>query len=421
MFKFIHTADVHLDSPLRGLDRYESAPVDRIRNASRRAFENLIELAIKQQVSFVIIAGDLFDGNWRDFDTGLFFIKQMIKLKNENIKVFIVRGNHDAQSKLTKHLQYPENVHVFSADNPETICIDELSVAIHGQSFKTELVTNDLSVNYPQGKQRYINIGILHTCVDGREGHARYAPCNIDVLISKEYDYWALGHVHKREILHKNPWIVFPGNIQGRHIRETGTKGCELVVVEDNQIVSVESQALDIMRWKTAEIDLSGLRSLEEVYEKFDSDLNAILVQAEGRLLAIRVNLNGQCKVHEAIMMQTEAFKQELYARSLDIGFDDIWLERICIKTSSEIDINLLASRHDPVGNLVQILLSYQKEGADLADFTSSLEDLKLKLSSDFTQGYEGINIDDPLYVKNMLNEAANRLLPRLLNAHDDE
>ena len=68
-FKFIHAADIHLDSPLRGLSAYENAPAERLRNASRDAFQELVTRAIDEQVTFMVIAGDLYDGDWRDYNT----------------------------------------------------------------------------------------------------------------------------------------------------------------------------------------------------------------------------------------------------------------------------------------------------------------------------------------------------------------
>ena len=223
--KFIHAADIHLDSALRGLERYEGAPVDEIRNATRRAFDNLIELAITEAVDFVLLAGDLYDGDWKDYNTGLYFVERMGRLREAGIRVYMVAGNHDAASQITKHLRVPDNVRLFATRSPERVVLDDLAVAIHGQGFANRAVTDDLSQAYAQGDPQLFNIGLLHTCLDGKPGHEPYAPCSIDGLRSKGYQYWALGHVHAREVVCRDPWIIFPGNIQGRHIRETGDVG----------------------------------------------------------------------------------------------------------------------------------------------------------------------------------------------------
>ena len=248
MFKFIHAADIHLDSPLRGLEQYEGAPVQEIRDAARRALANLVDLAIDQEVAFVLIAGDLYDGDWRDYNTGLYFVDQVRRLREANIPLYLISGNHDAANRMTRTLRMPDNVTFFSADAPETALIPELDVAIHGQSFATAAVYEDLSEGYPVAKSGYFNVGVLHTCASGREGHDRYAPCSLEGLKAKGYDYWALGHIHIREILSEQPIIAFSGNIQGRHIKETGAKGCLLVTVNDDQSMQADFRALDCKR-----------------------------------------------------------------------------------------------------------------------------------------------------------------------------
>jgi DNA repair exonuclease SbcCD nuclease subunit len=185
MFKFIHAADIHLDSPLRGLERYEGAPVDEIRGATRRAFDNLIGLAIEEGVAFLLLAGDLYDGPWRDYNTGLYFAKRMGRLRDAGVRVFIVAGNHDAASQITRHLRLPENVKVLSTREPESILLEDIGVAVHGRGFPKPPVTEDLSAGYPKGELQLFNIGLLHTSLDGRPGHERYAPCTVDGLRSK--------------------------------------------------------------------------------------------------------------------------------------------------------------------------------------------------------------------------------------------
>lgn len=149
MFRFIHAADVHLDSPLRGLEKYDGAPVDEIRSATRRALEQLVLLAIDEQVAFVLIAGDIYDGDWPDYNTGLFFNSQMTRLKEAGIRVFLILGNHDAANTMTRSLTLPDNVVKFPHDAAATEVLEDVGVAIHGQSFATRKVTEDLSQSYP--------------------------------------------------------------------------------------------------------------------------------------------------------------------------------------------------------------------------------------------------------------------------------
>src|SRR5581483_1458548 len=170
MFKFVHAADIHLDSPLLGLDRYEGAPVDAIRGATRRAMANLVQLAIRERVNFVILAGDIYDGDWPDYNTGLFFINEVRKLQDANIPVVILRGNHDAESRITCRLTLPANTQELPTDRPGSIRLDEIGVALHGQGYARQAETRNLVAQYPPPVSGWCNIGVLHTGLNGRDG-----------------------------------------------------------------------------------------------------------------------------------------------------------------------------------------------------------------------------------------------------------
>lgn len=255
MPRFLHAADIHLDSPMCGLERYDGAPVDRIRTGTRRALERLVELAINERVDFVLIAGDLYDGDWRDYNTGLFLRRTLGKLSEARIPVFIIAGNHDAENKMTRSLSMPEGVRMLATDRPQTVRLENLGVAIHGQGFATAAVTQDLSLHYPEAVRGCLNIGMLHTCVAGAEGHERYAPCSVAGLRTRGYDYWALGHIHLRQNVNDDPSIAFPGNLQGRHVRETGPKGCLIVDAEPGRPPRSTFHRLDVLRWEVRDLD----------------------------------------------------------------------------------------------------------------------------------------------------------------------
>jgi DNA repair exonuclease SbcCD nuclease subunit len=217
-FRFLHAADIHLDSPLKGLAGQEGNAAERVRTATREAFYQLVSLAIEEKVDFLIIAGDLYDGDWRDYKTGLYFVAQIGRLNKADIPVYLLHGNHDAESQITKRLDLPDNVHVFSTRKPETFEMGDLRLALHGQSFRTRDMKDNLVPDYPAPVSDTFNIGVLHTGLGGMGGHANYAPCSLDDLVNNGYDYWALGHVHQFALLHERPHVVFPGNLQGRHV-----------------------------------------------------------------------------------------------------------------------------------------------------------------------------------------------------------
>ena len=337
MFRFIHAADIHLDSPLRGLQQYDDAPVDLIRSAPRRALENLVTLAIEHSVDFVIIAGDLFDGAWSDPNTGHAFATQMARLNAEGIPVFMIRGNHDAQNKMGKSTRLPENVVLLSEKKAQTAehpVLKKTGVAIHGRSFAKQSQPDNVVPEYPAAIQGKFNIGILHTSLTGAEGHDTYAPCTINDLVQKQYDYWALGHVHLREICNDDPPIVFSGNIQGRHIRETGAKGCYLVTVDDKTKPALEFMPTDVFRWEVCKLDVSSAESLVDILDRFSQQLNKLVVKNDPHPMAIRVELSGKTALHDQLLGSTDRVREEFQARAINDTIDKAWIEKLKVKTS---------------------------------------------------------------------------------------
>ncbi len=355
-FSFIHAADIHLDSPLSGLSAYEGAPVELLRNAPRAAFSNLIDEAIREHVDFMVIAGDLYDGAWKDFNTGLFFAREMGRLKREEIPVFIAHGNHDAESELTKQLTLPDNVTVFLARKAETHSLEKLGVALHGQSFRAIKTEENLAVDYPPAVPDCFNIGVLHTAVEGHAEHARYAPCLLSDLTDKGYDYWALGHVHEHKILNEVPMVAFPGNLQGRHIRETGPRGALLVSV-DNGKPSVERLFVDTVRWHLIEIDAGVANSLKDVVFLARDQLETLLREgADGRLIAARIVFTGRSRAHGELFGMENQLRQEILATANALSDNVLWIEKIILNTTPELDQAAIEARSDAIADLQTIL-----------------------------------------------------------------
>jgi DNA repair exonuclease SbcCD nuclease subunit len=414
--KFLHAADIHLDSPLRGLDRYEGAPADEIRGATRKALGNLVSLAIDEDIDFVILVGDLFDGDWPDFNTGLFFVQQMARLGLQNISVYAVRGNHDSESKITRKLPWPKNVHFFSSRKPESITLDDIDVVLHGQSFATSKVIDDLALDYPAAVPGKINIGVLHTSLDGREGHATYAPTSLNVLKSKGYDYWALGHVHKREVVNTGPLIVFPGNTQGRHIKETGSKGCEVVTLEGG-ILRTEHRSLDVLRWHSIEVDVKGATDLDEVFERTRKALGGIAATVEDRLTAVRVSVVGRTDVHAMIASQPDAFREQVRALAIEVGQGSVWVEKVKVTTAMLVDVAALKERNDPLGELVhqlEILAAGDRQAMEA--LASELQSLRQKLPAEVMQNAEGLLLEDVQTLQRLCASLGPDLLSRAFN-----
>jgi len=415
MFKFIHAADVHLDSPLRGLSRYESAPTESIRDACRRAFENLINLAIEEKVKFILLAGDLYDGDWKDYSTGIFLSQQMGRLSQHNISVFIVAGNHDAANRMTKALVCPTNMTILSSRKVETIKLEDLAVAIHGQSFETQHVDANIAAGFVAAEKGMFNIGLLHTSLDGREGHAVYAPCAIDDLCSKGYQYWALGHIHKQEFVSEDPWIVFPGCVQGRHIRETGAKGCVLVTVEDGNVSKVERFPLDVLRWVLCVVDLTDVAEMREVLERSRKAIIKERKSADGRPLAMRIRFEGATTISDELAAYPERFEQQIKALGAEIAADDFWIERVENATVGKLDLYSTLSDDSAFGKLLKEILTTPGNPDEISGLKDVIADLRQKIPSEAFGAESVLNLDENQTVERLVEEAKQMLVGRLL------
>ena len=414
MFKFLHCADVHLDSPLKGLDRYEGAPAEEFRRSTREALANLVERAVAEEVAFVLIAGDLYDGDWRDHGTGLYLNLQMARLRDEGIPVYAIRGNHDAESQITRHLSLPENVTVLGAETPETVVIEGHGIALHGQGFATRAVTANLSEAYPARVPHLLNVGLLHTCATGSDGHANYAPCTVEGLRSKDYDYWALGHIHKRDLLHRDPPIVFPGNLQGRHARETGPKGATLVTVEDGRITKHEAIALDVVRWAVARVDLGGAIDLDDALGRVADGLDDAIAAADGRRLAVRFELVGACPAHDVLATKSDQAEAEIRKSASDRHRDRAWVEKVSLKTRP---VRELDRESGPIAGLLKLIDELRSDPERLSALSApEIADLKKKLPRPDPDGLDPdpFEVDTPEMLAEALEAVGSILLDGL-------
>ena len=412
--KILHAADLHLDSPLRGLARYEGAPLDRLRGATRQALQNLVELALAEPVACVLIAGDVYDGDWKDYGTGLFFSRQMARLREAGIPVVLIRGNHDAASQITRSLRLPDNVRELACDHPESYRLESLGLALHGQGFAKREVTEDLSSGYPAPVPGWLNIGLLHTSADGRPGHESYAPCSVVSLQSKGYDYWALGHVHQREVLSQDPWVVFPGNIQGRHIREPGAKGCSLIDVHDGRITGVEHRELDVLRWVELEVLVPESASRDDALEAIVSPLQSQLDLVEGRLLAVRLRLRGATRAHPALQAHLDQLVNDCRALFSQVGGDQVWLEQVRVETTLPGAGPVGEEFADAAGDLLRFVRQAATDDQLLDDLRGELKGLQNKLRSDLRDGPEPLDFDQRETLAGLLPDVEELLRQKL-------
>jgi DNA repair exonuclease SbcCD nuclease subunit len=361
-FSFLHAADLHLGSPFTGLTLKDEVVAKRFAAASRDAFSSLITNAINAKVAFCVIAGDVYDGEWKDTSIGLFFNREVARLERAGIPLYLLKGNHDAESVVTKAISLPDSVHQFPTTKAKTFEIECIKVALHGRGFLERAVTENYALTYPLPLPGYFNIGVLHTSCDGRPGHANYAPCTVQDLVSRNYQYWALGHVHEYEVLSRDPWIVFPGNLQGRNVRERGQKGAVMVDVTDGHVTDVRRVIVDSARWVDVTVDLSGVDHETDMLKNITDAIRPVAHEAEGRLLALRVRLEGKTSLHRRLKADPRTYTDEVQAAAHRCH-EDIWLERLqihtketgaptgddsCSDTALDLGATLAALEHDP-------------------------------------------------------------------------
>ena len=394
--KIVHAADLHIDSPLRGLRRIPDAPVDTFRRATRDALVRLTDLCLEEEAALLLLAGDVFDGDWQDYNTGLFFARQMGRLTEAGVRVVQVRGNHDAASRITRHLRMPERFHDLDTAAPETVVFEDLGVAVHGQGYADQHTTADLAAAYPPPVAGALNFGLLHTNATGAAEHAPYAPCTVARLAAHGYEYWALGHVHGRAVLQAAPWIVYPGNLQGRNARETGAKGAMVIEADGARILTVEPRDLDVVRWHRLELDEVTDATIDGLCAAAEEQLAPLLDAAGDRPMLVRVVVSGATDSHGALEAGRHDLRANLEATLGASG--DAWLEKL------ELAIRPRVAHVPPPGGLL----------ADLHERLATLDDVTARAGlADELQALDrklgaahGAAASDP--------ERLERLLPRV-------
>jgi len=372
--RFIHTADLHLDSPFGKLSRYDATLADRLRDASFKAFRSIVDTAIRERVDFVIIAGDIFDSENSSLRAQLDFFKELKRLSAEEIPVYFNCGNHDPLSSWMKHLSLPEGAHRFSSREVETILFEkegEVLAEISGISFEEKSVHENLALHFPEvNNQVPFHVAVLHGTVGAAEGHTPYAPFSVEDVIDKGYDYWALGHIHKPEIIRPAwPAIAYPGIPQGRDFGESGARGYYFVSLERGEEPQIEFLDSAVFLFQEEEIALSPADTdpdiiAERLRERIPDDVAGVF---------LRVVLTGQTPLHTEISADPDGLRDHLNEILQDAGLT-ILIDRLIVRTQAEIDLEQIRHKDDFPAALLKEFDALEENPAKRDDILKELE-----------------------------------------------
>ncbi|WP_372663830.1 exonuclease SbcCD subunit D [Cohnella sp.] len=361
-FTFIHAADLHLDSPFKGLTKVPDAVRERLRESTFTALWRLLDIAKQEKVDFVVLAGDLFDAADRSLRAQLRLQRVLAEIAALGIQVFVVHGNHDPESGRQAKLDLPQSVHVFGSSEvdcqPAYTRSGKLAANVYGISYATSAVTDNLALRFRIREGAPFHLALLHANVDGDPSYDNYAPCKLDELVSAGFHYWALGHVHDRRTLHEYPHVVYPGNLQGRSIRETGGKGVYVVSVSDSGSIEMQFRDLADVLWQEIVVSIEGMKREQELKNRLLTALEELRQETQGRPSIVRIRLEGRGVLHDQLLDPSIA--EEWLEELRDwLGVPEeteawLWPESLAVRTRGLLELDTLAEEDGFVGELVR-------------------------------------------------------------------
>lgn len=374
--RFLHTADLHLDSPFTGLQGTDDALAGQLCDATFRAFDGLVRTALERRVDFVLVAGDVFDGAERSLRAQVRFRDGLARLAREGIPSYVIHGNHDPLDGWISSIRFPDLVTVFPGDRvrSEVFHRDGQALArIHGISYPRRTVPDDFGRGFAREGPEPLQIGLFHCNVGGDSRHDPYAPRTVEELRATGLDYWALGHIHEARVLSPDaPFVAYPGNPQGRHVREAGPRGALLVETEGPRVVRHETVALDVVRWELLEVDAGGLRTMEALQQRLQEVLEEARDEAAGRSLVARVRLVGRSPLNRELARDLPGLLA-VAREAWPPGEPFTWIERLDDQTRPDVDLEERARAEDFVGSVLRLGRELRERPEELAGW---LEDL---------------------------------------------
>jgi DNA repair exonuclease SbcCD nuclease subunit len=422
-YRFVHAADIHLDSPLRSLALRDPELAELIGNATRRAFINIIDLCLTEQVDALLLAGDLYDGDQTSMKTARFLAEQLRRLHEAGIQTFVIRGNHDALSRITKELTLPDTVLLFGG-RADAIAVDRretgFAVSVHGISFARAHAPESLLPRFKPPTEGAVNIALLHTSLAGAPGHDPYAPCALADLDAAGFDYWALGHIHKRSVVQGRAAVVMAGMPQGRDINESGAKSVTLVTIADDRSVHIEERVTSVAQFELASVDLTGIEDWRDMVAGMTKTLQSVRDLVPSEHLVARLRFTGTTRLAWRLRRDRDLLKAEAADRAFVIGKS--WIDKIEIDCRAPgLALGLEADKvADPIVELRRLVAAqvvgsdaYQAEIAEIANElrTQLPAECRLVLGSD-EDGFKAVLAD-------LVHEGAEDVLARLQAGSD--
>lgn len=346
-FRFVHTADLHLDSPLRSLALRDRELAELVAGASRQVLARIVDLCLAESVDALLIAGDLYDGTQTSMKTARFLADQFARLDVAGIRVFVIRGNHDALSRITRELTWPRGVHVFGA-RAEVVTIDRpgLRIAVQGLSFRKPQAPASLLPQYRAPVPDAVNIGMMHSSLGGAEGHDIYAPCTLADLRQTGFDYWALGHIHKRSVHQGPPMVVMPGIPQGRDMGEAGETSVTLVTVADDGTITAAARPLAVAEFARVSVDIADADDWRGVLARLRSALAQARAAVGADHLVARLRLEGAGALWARLQRDSDLLQAEAAQIAAAIG--RVWIEKVQLDAQAP-------ARSGALGELVRL------------------------------------------------------------------
>jgi len=378
--RFIHTADLHLDTPFKGLSRMNSDLSKRLKDATFRSFRNIVDLCSERKVDFLIISGDIFDSENKSLAAQLRFTRELKPLSGKGIPAYFICGNHDPLKSWMDTIDLPGNVFRFGSSGGQFYTFSKAGAAIadiYGISFSEKAITRNLAAEFKLAPDPApVSIAVLHGTIGSPGPHENYAPFTREDVANKGFDYWAMGHIHKKRIVSaSNPAILYPGNPQGRDFGETGEKGCFLVEISEGHVPAVEFIPTQIIRFENLEIDMSAVSKIEALRDKIKEALEKSENYNEKVDYILRINLNGRTGLHKSINDKSEISELVDF---LNEGVPDQqylrWIDQVHVNTRPEIDIDRIKNGSGFPAEVLKSFDIYSGDNDKLADLIKTAE-----------------------------------------------